>query len=182
MRLGAASGITLDLIAGNVLYVAAGLVVLAVFLVAARYLGRMTSDQLLRRHVRNDIVVTTRRVVTLVVIGLGLFAAVSLAVESANVALIGLVLATIVAALGVQDLLRDYVSGYYVLLERHIRVGEKISFDGQTGTIIEVRLRVTLLRSEEGDVIVVPNSELFTKSVTIHGKTPEEAAKPAPPA
>ena len=177
----APSGITLDLNASNVLYVAAGLVVLAVFLVAARYLSRMTGDQLLKRHVRNDVVVTTRRVVTFVVIGLGLFAAISLAVESANVALIGLVLATIVAALGVQDLLRDYVSGYYVLLERHIRVGDRISFDSHSGTIVEVRLRVTLLRAEEGDVVVVPNSELFTKAVTIHGKTPEEASKPAPP-
>ncbi|TMC85581.1 MAG: mechanosensitive ion channel, partial [Chloroflexi bacterium] len=99
---------------------------------------------------------------------------------SANVALFGLVLATVVAALGVQDLLRDYVSGYYVLLERHIRVGDRISFDGHSGTINEVRLRVTLVRSEHGDVIVVPNSELFTKAVTIHGTTPEEEAKKAP--
>jgi len=177
----AASGITLDLTTSNIVYVTAGLVLLALFLVAARYLSRMTTDQLVKRHVRNEIVVTTRRGVTFVVIGLGIFAALALAVQSANVALIGLVLATIVAALGVQDLLRDYVSGYYVLLERHMRVGDVISFDNHTGTIVEVRLRVTLLRGEEGNVIVVPNSELFTKAVLIHGKTPEEAAKPAPP-
>jgi small conductance mechanosensitive channel len=177
----ATSGITFDLSTSNVLYVAAGLVLLAVFLIAARYLARMTSDQLVKRHVRTDVVVTTRRAVTFVVIGVGIFAALALAVQSANVALIGLVLATIVAALGVQDLLRDYVSGYYVLLERHMRVGDRISFDTHTGTIVEVRLRVTLLRAEEGEVVVVPNSELFTKAVTVHGKTPEEAAKPAPP-
>ena len=80
-----------------------------------------------------------------------------------------------------QDLLRDYVSGYYVLLERHIRIGDRISFDTHTGTVSEVRLRVTLLRSEGGDVVIVPNSELFTKPVTIHGTTPEEEAKKAPP-
>jgi len=47
--------------------------------------------------------------------------------------------------------------------------------------VSEVRLRVTLLRSEGGDVVIVPNSELFTKPVTIHGTTPEEEAKKAPP-
>jgi len=36
----------------------------------------------------------------------------------------------------VQDLLKDYVSGYYVLLERHIRVGDRISMDGVgSGTV-----------------------------------------------
>ena len=176
------TGITLDLTGNNIVWVAVALVVLALFLVAARYLARMTGDQLLKRNVRSDVVVTSRRVVTFIVIGLGLFAALSFAVESANVALFGLVLATVVAALGVQDLLRDYVSGYYLLWERHIRVGEHISFDTHTGTIVEVRLRVTLLRSDEGDVIVVPNSELFNKPVTIHGTTPEQEAKKAPPA
>jgi small conductance mechanosensitive channel len=177
----APSGISFELNGNNILFVAIGLVVLAVFLVAARYLSRMTSDQLLKRHVRAEVVVLSRRLVTVIVIGLGLFAALSFAVESANVALFGLVLATIVAALGVQDLLRDFVSGYYVLLERHIRVGDHISFDTHSGTITEVRLRVTLLKSDSGDVVIVPNSELFTKPVTIHGVTPEEEARQAPP-
>ena len=42
-----------------------------------------------------------------------------------------------------------------------------------------MRLRVTLLKSEEGDVIVVPNSELFSKPVTVH-VTVEEAARREP--
>jgi small-conductance mechanosensitive channel len=181
MTAAAPSGISLDLSGTNILFVAIGLVVLAAFLIAARFLSRMLGDQLTKRHVRSELVVISRRIVTIIVIGLGLFAALSFAVESANVAVFGLVLATIVAALGVQDLLRDYVSGYYILLERHMRVGDRIAFDTHTGTITEVRLRVTLLRSDEGDVVVVPNAELFTKPVTIQGVTPEEEAKTAPP-
>ena len=125
-------------------------------------------------------VVLGRRAITALVILLGLFAALGFAVQSANITLFGLLLATVVAALGVQDLLRDYVSGYYVLLEHHFRIGDRISFDSNTGVVTDVRLRVTLLKSDEGDVIVVPNSELFTKPVRIHGVTPEEEAKQAP--
>ena len=124
-----------------------------------------------------------RRVATAAVIVFGILAALGFAVENANVPLFGLLLATIVAALGVQDLLRDYVSGYYILLERHVRVGDHITFDGQSGTVTDVRLRVTLLKADDGDVIVVPNSELFTKPVTITASPPpDEAAKPANPA
>jgi small conductance mechanosensitive channel len=118
------------------------------------------------------------------VIAVGVFFALGWAAQNSNVTLFGLLLATVVAALGVQQLLQDYVSGYYVLLERHIRIGDRITFDGQTGTITNVRLRVTLIKSDDGDLIVVPNSELFTKPVTVHRSGPEAGpeAKPAPPA
>jgi small-conductance mechanosensitive channel len=39
-------------------------------------------------------------------------------------------------------------------------------------------MRVTLITSDEGDLIVVPNTELFTKPVIVHGRTPT----PQPPA
>jgi small-conductance mechanosensitive channel len=142
----------------------------------------VVAEQLRTRHVRADMIVLVRRVVTIVVILIGLIAALGFALESANVVLFGLVLATIVTALGVQDVLKDYVSGYYVLLERHIRVGDRVSMDTFGGTVTDVRLRVTLLRSEAGDLIIVPNSQLFTTAVTIHNRTPEEEAKKAPPA
>src|SRR5207245_303519 len=85
----------------NLLFVAIGLVVLFVFIVASRFVSRFAGEQLMKRHVRAELVVISRRIVTSLVIGLGLFAALSFAVQSANVALFGLVLATVVAALGV---------------------------------------------------------------------------------
>ncbi|TMC07944.1 MAG: mechanosensitive ion channel [Chloroflexi bacterium] len=75
----------------------------------------------------------------------------------------------------VQELLQDYVSGYYILLERHIRVGDRIVLDGHTGDVVEVKLRVTLVRTEGGDLLVVPNSELFTKPVLVRAKGSPEA-------
>jgi len=166
----------------DTLFVVIGLAVFIGFVLVARFVAHMAGEQLRMRNVRADLVVLGRRAVTAVVIVIGIFLAIGFAVQNANVPLLGLLLATIVAALGVQDLLKDYVSGYYLLLEHHIRVGDRISFDTHSGTVTEVRLRVTLLRSEEGDVIVVPNSELFTKPVTIHGVTPQqEAARTEPP-
>jgi small conductance mechanosensitive channel len=174
------TGFSVDLSGTNITFVAIGLLVLIAFLIASRIVSRFAGDQLLKRHVKPEMVVLSRRVVTICIIGLGLFAAIAFAFESANVAVFGLVLATIIAALGVQDLLKDYVSGYYVLLERHIRVGDRISSDPWSGTVTEIKLRVTLLRSEAGDLVIVPNSELFTKPVTVHNAHPPEPAEPKP--
>lgn len=183
MMVAAARGVSVNLENyRDLIYVGVGIVVFVLFIFLARLIAHLAGEQLRKRQVRGDMVVLGRRVVTGLVIILGVFAALGIAAQTANVTLFGLLLATIVAALGVQDLLRDYVSGYYVLWEHHIRVGDHIEFDGHGGVITDVRLRVTLLKGDNGDVIVVPNSEMFTKPVTIHGVTPaQEEARKAPP-
>ena len=165
----------------NLLWVIVGIVVFVAFFVASRLIARFAADQLKAHNVRADMIVVGRRVVYVLVIVVGIFAAFGFALQSANVTLLGILLATLVAALGVQDLLKDYVSGYYVLLERHIRVGDHISLEDSSGTVTDVRLRVTLMKSDDGDLVVVPNSELFNHSVTVRNRKPDEA-KPAPPA
>ena len=167
----------------SLLYFLIGALVFVVFVVIARLLARRVADMLRNRQIRPELAVIVGRVVAFGLIGLGAAFAVSFAIQSANVALFGIVLATIIASFGVQDVLKDYVSGYYVLLERHIRVGDRITLDVLSGTVAEIKLRVTLLRSDSGDMIVVPNSELFNRPVLVHGRMPPpaSAATPTPP-
>jgi small conductance mechanosensitive channel len=166
------------------LFIALGVVVFAAFVVAARVVAQRAGNALRGRGLRHEAVVAATRVITALVIGLGAFIGFSFALHSDNVTLAGIVIATLIATFGVQDVLKDYVSGYYVLLERHIRLGDNISVEGWSGTVTEVKLRVTLLRNDSGHTIVVPNSELFNRPVTIQGRPATPAAeetKPAPP-
>jgi small conductance mechanosensitive channel len=168
----------------NLVYILVGAVVLLGFVVAARVASRLLVGALQRRHMRTDAVQIAGRVATFVLITIGVLFAVGVAFQSQNLTLAGILLATIVASFGVQDLLKDYVSGYYVLLERHIRVGDRITMDGAgSGTVTDVKLRVTLLKTDSGDLLVLPNSELFNKPVTVHVRAAERASevKPAPP-
>jgi small conductance mechanosensitive channel len=173
----------------ELVYIAVGLIVFVLFLIAARVASGIVVEALRRREMRIEMLVVGRRVITVALIGFGVLAAIAFAFQSANVAILGIVLATIIASFGVQDLLKDYVSGYYLLLERHIRVGDPITLEAGvgSGTVTEVKLRVTLLRSESGDLVVVPNSELFNRAVTVHVRADVRAAetksetKPEPP-
>ena len=181
----AASGSSLSLPDTNtVVFVVVGVLVFVGFVIAARLVSHFAAEQLSKRNVRSDMVVLGRRVVTFLIIVLGLFAAFGFALKNADVPILGILVATVIAAFGVQDLLKDYVSGYYVLLERHFRVGDRITLEGAgSGTVKEVRLRVTLLQTDGGDLVVVPNSELFGKAVVVHGRAERaEESKPAPPA
>ncbi len=170
--------------AADLLYILVGVVVFVAFVVAARLVARRAGNELRLRGLRHETVVVGTRVITALVIGFGAFVGFSFALHSDNVALAGIVIATLIATFGVQDVLRDYVSGYYVLLERHIRLGDHITVEGWSGTVTDVKLRVTLLRNESGHTVVVPNSELFNRPVTIQGRPPTSTsseAKPEPP-
>jgi small conductance mechanosensitive channel len=148
------------------------------FVVGSRVVSNLVVGALERRHMRTDMVVVGGRVVTFMLIALGVIFAVGVAFSSQNLTLAGILLATFVASFGVQDLLKDYVSGYYVLLERHIRTGDRITLEGAgSGTVLYVKLRVTLLKTDSGDLVVVPNSELFNKPVTVHVGAVERAAE-----
>jgi small conductance mechanosensitive channel len=168
----------------NLEYVGAGVLVFLVFVIGSRVLSTTVVAALRRRNVHSDMVQIGGRVVAIFLIGLGVAFAIGFAFQSQNLTLAGILLATIVASFGIQDVLKDYVSGYYVLLERHIRVGDRITLEGVgSGTVTDVRLRVTLLKTDAGDLVVVPNAELFNKTVTVHVRAVERAAetKPTPP-
>jgi small conductance mechanosensitive channel len=163
---------------GNLVWVVVGVGGLVLFLVASRLVVRAAADQRHKRHIPTGMVAVVCRVVMVVLIVVGVLAALGFAVQSANVTLLGILLATVVAAFGVQDLLKDYVSGYYVLLERHIRPGDRISLeDAADGQVLDIKLRVTLLQTESGDLVVVPNSELFNRVVLVHARAVDRVAE-----
>jgi small conductance mechanosensitive channel len=183
-----------DIAASPLLYILLAGLVFVVFVVAARFVAQQVAEALRRRGLRENVVIVGSRVITVALIVIGALFAFGIAVRSDNVTILGIVAAIVITSFGAQDLLKDYVSGYYILLERNIKIGDNISLERGSGTVSEVRLRVTLLRSEAGDVVIVPNSELFTHPVTIHAhpapaaaaavsaeSASEKNAKPAPP-
>jgi small-conductance mechanosensitive channel len=176
-----------DIATSPLLYILLAGLVFVVFVVAARFVAQQVAEALRRRGLRENVVVVGSRVITVALIVIGALIAFGIAVHSDNVTILGIVAAVVITSFGAQDLLKDYVSGYYILLERNIKVGDDISLERGSGTVSEVRLRVTLLRNESGDVVIVPNSELFTRPVTVHAKPapgpvgpPEKKARPAP--
>ncbi len=58
---------------------------------------------------------------------------------------------------GAQNLVRDVITGFFILLENQIRVGDVVQIAGVGGLVEEVRLRTIRLRDLAGNVHVVPN-------------------------
>ncbi len=68
--------------------------------------------------------------------------------------------AGIAVGFGAQSLVKDYFTGFVMLIEDQIRQGDIVDIAGKTGTVEEVTLRYIRLRDYEGVVHFVPNSAI----------------------
>jgi small-conductance mechanosensitive channel len=65
---------------------------------------------------------------------------------------------------GSQYLVRDLISGFFMILENQFRIGDVISVNGVSGKIENISLRITTLRNMEGTVHYIPNGEITVLS------------------
>jgi small conductance mechanosensitive channel len=69
-------------------------------------------------------------------------------------------IAGVAIGFGAQSLVRDVISGLFILLEDQYGVGDIVTLGDTTGTVEDLSLRVTRLRSADGTVWFVPNGEV----------------------
>lgn len=68
----------------------------------------------------------------------------------------------VVIGIGAQSLVKDIVSGFFMLFEDQFSVGDYITAAGITGTVEAIALRTTAIRSYTGEVTIVPNGSITT--------------------
>ena len=65
---------------------------------------------------------------------------------------------------GAQNLVRDVISGFFLILEDQVHVGDVVNVDGTAGLVEAVKLRTIILRDLSGTVHVIPNGAISTLS------------------
>jgi len=78
----------------------------------------------------------------------------------AAIGLVGLAL-----AFALQNILENSVAGMLILIRKPFGRGDQIETNGYAGTVEDVDLRVTRLRVFDGELVVVPNSDVFTHPI-----------------
>jgi small-conductance mechanosensitive channel len=66
---------------------------------------------------------------------------------------------------GLQKIAANYISGFVVLAERSIRIGDMVKVDGFEGRITDIRTRYSVVRALNGRESIVPNEMLITQRV-----------------
>ena len=134
--------------------------VLALWISAAleqRILSHAVNDLSLRKVAAN----TIRAVLLLV--GL-LFALSAVGVDLTALSVLGGALG-VGLGFGLQKLAASYVSGFVILFERSLRIGDTVRVDGFEGMVMDIKTRYTLIRSLTGHESIVPNEKLISERI-----------------
>lgn len=99
------------------------------------------------------------------IVGYALFFVYALtALQTLDVNITGIVttagVAGIAVGFGAQKLVRDMISGFFIVSEDHFGVGDYVTIGAASGIVEELNLRTTRVRDEQGRVWVIPNGDI----------------------
>ena len=151
----------------SVLNLLLGAFFVAVALIAALWFSSLIEARLLRGAVGSSL--SLRKIGSNMIRAGLLFVAVLLALEIVNIDLTAFSVfggaLGVGIGLGLQKLAANYVSGFVVLLERSIRIGDVIKVDNFEGRVTDITARFTRLRSVTGIEAILPNDMLVNQKV-----------------
>lgn len=76
--------------------------------------------------------------------------------------------------LGLQRIASNYVSGFIILLDRSLRIGDLITVDKYHGAVTQIRTRYTVIKSLDGTEAILPNELLVSGAVLNHSYTSKQ--------
>ena len=144
-----------------------GAVVLALTIVIARAGSRFIDRQIAaKRHIDPGLRYTIVRLVRYALMTVGIMVALkqAFAVDLTSIAVIFTAL-SVGIGFGLQYLAADIASGFILLFERPIRVGDRITIGDDEGDVQSINLRTTVVTTNDRIAIIVPNSKLVGQRV-----------------
>ena len=144
-----------------------GAITAGIVLLAALWISSVLEARLLRSATGSGL--SVRKALSNAIRALLLFVGLMFALSAAGIDLTALsVLGGAVGVgigLGLQKLAANYVSGFVILAERSVRIGDNVRVDGFEGRITDITGRYTVIRSPGGRESIVPNEMLISQRV-----------------
>ncbi len=144
-----------------------GVLVLMVTLFAARWTSALIERRMAnRRHIDAGLRYTICRLVRYIVITVGSLVALkqAFAIDLTSIAVIFTAL-SVGIGFGLQYIASDIASGFILLFERPIRIGDRITIGEDEGDVQSINLRTTIVTTNDRIAIIVPNSKLVSQRV-----------------
>jgi len=107
-------------------------------------------------------------IITILVVLIGFLVLLSQIGVDLTVVLGGAAVLSLVIALGAQSLVKDYLSGFIILLENQYRAGNVVKINDTTGVVENMSLRLTVLRDLEGITHFIPHGHINDVSNLTH--------------
>lgn len=92
------------------------------------------------------------------------FSAIMGVLSALNIQIAGLIagagIASVAIAFGAQNLVRDVITGFFIILEDQFSVGDYVKIGAAEGTVMEIGLRTTKIKGGTGEQFILPNGSI----------------------
>src|SRR6267143_153928 len=140
------------------------LLLLLSFVVASLVRGALRKE-LKRPHIDQQVALLVSRIAYLAVVLLGIIAFFTRWFGSPALVFGGFGFLALALSLAFQDILKNFIAGLFMLLERPFRLGDEITVDNHTGIVENIEMRATTLRTSDGEQVITPNSLVYTGTI-----------------
>src|SRR5438067_10111923 len=142
-----------------------GILLLLLGFVIASVVRRTIRSQLKRPHIDQQVALLISRIAYLTVVLLGVVAFFTRWFGSPALVFGGFGFLALAVSLAFQDILKNFIAGLFMLLERPFRLGDEITVDNHTGIVQNIEMRATTLRTTDGEQVITPNSLVYTGTI-----------------
>lgn len=147
------------------------IVIAAVVLLVVTLVARLVDWWLARKAVSPEVETryrVLRRAVSVIIIAVGLFSAL-LVIPQVRAVAGGLLASTailgVIIGLASQQTLGNFIAGLLIATTQPVRIGDRVSYAGETGVVEEIGLTYTFIRTVDRRRLVVPNSKLASDPI-----------------
>ncbi len=148
--------------------IAVGLVVMLIFWVLGRVAQNLV-QRAGRRTDRDNLGEVLGGFVKWVVLLLGFLLAATVILPSLKPGdlIAGLGVSSVAIGFAFKDILQNWLAGLLILIRQPFQIDDQIEVNGFEGTVERIETRATIIKTYDGQRIVVPNSDIYTNAVTV---------------
>src|SRR2546421_7583643 len=144
---------------------AGAVLIVIVFYFAARLTRSLARKELVRVKADPQVILLVSRITFLAGLLIGFIAGFTVLFGSPALVFGGFGFLALALSLAFQDILKNFIAGIFMLLERPFRLGDEITVDNHTGIVENIEMRATTLRTSDGEQVIAPNSLVYTGTI-----------------
>lgn len=156
---------------GRLPFLLAGIIVLLIFWLAARLIRYLFLASTRRARFDSRLRILISRIIVVAVVMLGVFASITIIVPTFNLGslIAGLGFSSFVIGFATKDILNNFLSGVLILWQQPFHIGDYLFVGSNQGKVEYIGVRATSLRKDDGELILIPNGDMYSSALTIRG-------------
>lgn len=157
---------------GRLPFLLAGFIVIVLFWLLSKAVKKLFLLATRRTTVDARLRLLISRILVVIVVGLGVLTALTVIIPTFNFGslIAGLGFSSFVVGFATKDILNNFLSGILILWQRPFHIGDYIFVGSNQGKVEYIGVRATSLRKDDGELVLIPNGDMYSSALTIRGK------------